>query len=619
MYLYSALLLGICLPSLSSSLDNGVALTPPMGFNSYMAGEALQNEDGLLRAANFMIQSGLRDLGFRFVNTDEGWEEKNRDSSGNLVWNATLYPNGLPYLIESLHNLKMLFGIYGAASGVTCGEKPGQLYFERIDAMRYASWGVDFLKSDNCASYALDSSVRFRAMRDALNATGKPIVLSIEPFSILPDTSQSSQVSNMWRTGVDIEGTWDAILDRADIADKWAPLAGPKLGWNDPDLLNVNNNLNLGENRVYFGLWSIMKAPLILSTDFLTLDTRILEIITNQDVISINQDKIGIPARKIQIDGNHLPWKVGVEDCAFPENSLLYSRRISRSKVGNHEAGPGNIDTRRWTVIRSGKFSQNVAHYQIRNEATTRCLSQLNGISVVLLPCEANSDQMWSFEKGMTTVTTIINLAVQKALAIPPSMLYSKVHGNDQSSVSDLAYGENGLILVTPFTQDTCTSRWCENYDPEQMWYFSPSEGTFRHSLYLSSMNHIDTNNQNDQDGYRLTTKNPTFRHHCLAHVLSTGNTGSEAGITEVWAGPLAEGKEVVAFLNRGEKEADISIAMDAITSKNGTYLVRNVWASKDLFFVHQNLNLTTTVPGHDMVILCLYPASHRMKQTKVG
>ena len=99
--------------------------------------------------------------------------------------------------------------------------------------------------------------------RGALNRTGHPIVLSIEPFSINPDPEQSYRVSNMWRTGCDIGGDWSSIINRADIADKWAPLAAPG-GWNDPDMINVQNppgspksagSLSFGENRVYFGLW----------------------------------------------------------------------------------------------------------------------------------------------------------------------------------------------------------------------------------------------------------------------------------------------------------------------------------------------------------------------------
>ena len=120
------------------------------------------------------------------------------------------------------------------------GVMPGQLFNEDIDAQTYAEWGLDYLKSDNCASYALDSSVRFGAMRSALNRTGRAIVLSIEPFSINPDPEQSYKVSNLWRTGCDISGDWATVTNRADIADKWASLAGPG-GWNDPDMINVQN------------------------------------------------------------------------------------------------------------------------------------------------------------------------------------------------------------------------------------------------------------------------------------------------------------------------------------------------------------------------------------------
>lgn len=183
------------------------------------------------------------------------------------------YPSGLPAFTARLHNQSLKYGIYGAASGVTCGTNPGQLYNEDRDARWYAAQGVDYLKSDNCArwaltslrsplgrllafsagppspglglvapaawtrrqlingpdapSYALDSSVRFGAMADALNRTGKGIVLSIEPFAITPDPEQSLRVSNLARVFMDIRGDEVTFLDRADHSDKWSPLAGP--------------------------------------------------------------------------------------------------------------------------------------------------------------------------------------------------------------------------------------------------------------------------------------------------------------------------------------------------------------------------------------------------------
>ena len=703
--LVSTLPLSLLLTITTTALDNGVALTPPMGFNSYMAGAALQNEVGLLRAAEFMLRTlppftttttttrlaqdqsddtnanananttsissmmrrrksssystrkSMRSVGYRYINTDEGWEESTRDaSSGTIRWNATLYPSGMPAFVEQLHNKSFYFGIYGAASAVTCGggnSIVGQLYHERHDAAVLASWGVDFLKSDNCANYALDPSVRYRAMRDALNATGRPMVLSIEPFGMHPDPAQSSEVANMWRTGVDIEGTWDAMLDRADVADKWAPLAGPKAGWNDPDMINVHGGLTLGENRVYFGLWAIMKAPLLISTDLLNLDRSILDIITNTEVIEMNQDVLGIPARKVLIDGLPVPWKVDVEDCAFPDQSLQYSRRVAQDRYGMPRAGPGVVDTRRWNVVDTGSSTGTMLNYEITNQATGRCLTQSNGTTVVLLPCTGARSQLWMFDKGITTVTSITNVEVNLALAISASALYSQIHGRDNYPVSDRAYGKGGLILVKPMDQDdSCDSRSCENYHPEQMWYYSPVEGRLRHSLFTSSINHLELQNQDKQDGYILTSKVPTFRHDCLAHVLSTANTGTESGTSEVWTGFLAGGSIVVGFVNRGHGPATISIPLDALSAHTSTststttttsttststtttsttstttttttttltrqhrqiqqsYLVRDAWKARDLFVVHSGEIVQLEVLGHDMAVLRLIPLS---------
>ena len=251
--MWLALLL-CCAPLRAAALDNGVARTPPMGFNTYMSG--LSGEVGMGTVAAFLVSSGLRDAGYRYVNTDELWERGTRDpETGRLQWNTSAFPSGLPAFVDRLHRMGLRFGIYGAASGVTCGTNPGQLYHEALDAQTYAAWGVDYLKSDNCASYALDPSVRFAAMRDALNRTGRPVVLSIEPFSIAPDPAQSRDVANLWRTGCDIAGEWGSVLESADVCDKWAPLAGPG-AWNDPDMINVQNPEGVsGAVRARRGQW----------------------------------------------------------------------------------------------------------------------------------------------------------------------------------------------------------------------------------------------------------------------------------------------------------------------------------------------------------------------------
>ena len=214
------------------ALNNGLALTPPCGLNSYMAGGS--GAAFLSRQADWFVSTGLDKLCFTFVNSDEGWEEHARNATtSELVADPKQYPEGIPALVASLASkgVGIQLGLYGAASGVTCGGVSGQLGYEDLDAATLARWGVRYWKSDNCASYAMGGA-RFAATRDALLRTKAPIVLSIEPFSIAPDVRQSSKLANLWRVGKDISGDWGATLNRASISDKWAPLAGPG-GWND--------------------------------------------------------------------------------------------------------------------------------------------------------------------------------------------------------------------------------------------------------------------------------------------------------------------------------------------------------------------------------------------------
>lgn len=254
MLLHRPLALALALGA-ARALNNGLALTPPMGLNSYMSGNAF-----LSSIADYFVANGLDKLGFVYVNSDEGWELHDRNATTHeLMWDQAQYPVGIPALVQSLaaKGVGIKLGLYGAASGVTCGGISGQLGYEDIDVATLVRWGVGYWKvraiqenapcsrahrarqthrgpnpaqSDNCASYAMDSSVRFAATRDAMLRQRAQIVYSIEPFAISPDIRQSSKVSNVWRIGMDIGGSFGPTIDRASISDKWAPLAGPG-GW----------------------------------------------------------------------------------------------------------------------------------------------------------------------------------------------------------------------------------------------------------------------------------------------------------------------------------------------------------------------------------------------------
>ena len=118
--------------TVASALNNGLCVKPPMGYNTYMG------HTDVMTIAKYFVSSGFRNSGYEFVNSDEGWEEKNRTADGKIVPTKTFAPDGMKALVSTIHGMGLKLGIYGAASGVTCGNMPGQLYFEDVDAQTYA-------------------------------------------------------------------------------------------------------------------------------------------------------------------------------------------------------------------------------------------------------------------------------------------------------------------------------------------------------------------------------------------------------------------------------------------------------------------------------------------------
>jgi hypothetical protein len=605
--LSSALLLAALssLPSPSLALNNGLALTPPCGLNSYMAGKS--GAAFLQSIADFFGATGMNASCFKFVNTDEGWELSTRDPvTQRLRWDPNQYPMGVPNFTASLAAQGgYKFGLYGAASGVTCGGISGQLGYEDLDVDTFISWGVGLLKSDNCASYAMDSSVRFAATRDALLRANADIVYSIEPFAITPNLRQSARVANYWRIGKDISGSYPDVLDRASISDKWAPLAGPG-AWNDPDMINVGTHLSDAENRAYFGLWCIIKAPLLLSADLPALPASIQATITNPEVVAINQDPLGVQARKLLVDGSPVPFLVGFERCDAGAGGGTAGLR-ARSFPGANAVS----DTRVWAT----EPHASVANASLLvNSATGRCLSAgaASGLTdiAVLLPCNATDAlQAWTYGPNARTVATLVNAGTGLALAASNSTLFSSPHGDDPYPSPDAAYGAVSAVLQAPSPTQPCGNRDCQGYTPAQLWYGPDlQDGFIAQATFTASINHCF-----DGDCYELTKKPPTFALNCLAHVLSVRNGGTDGGQTEVWGGPLAGGSWVLALLNAGSPaNATIAAPFSAFevpgVGAATSFCVRDVWARANLGVFTGSFS--ATVAPHDVGIYRLTPGA---------
>ena len=587
----------LLLTTTTVALDNGLARTPPCGLNSYMSGKS---------GADFFVASGMDKSCFTFVNSDEGWELGLRNATTHeLVADPAQYPDGIPALVAALaqKGVGIGLGLYGAASGVTCGGVSGQLGYESLDIATLVRWGVRYWKSDNCASYAMDSSVRFAATRDALLRQHAQIVYSIEPFSISPDVRQSTKVANVYRVAMDIGRTFADTLNRASISDKWAPLAGPG-SWSDPDMMNVGTHFTDGENRVLFGLWAIMKAPMLLSADLPTLPASIKAIITSLEVTAVNQDAAGVQARKLMIDGKILPWLVGFESCSAGVGG---GAAAMKNRGWTNSVPP--VDTRIWT---SAPHLTEAGSVVLMNTATSRCLvpGSAQGLqTVVLLPCNASDrQQAWSYGTGgAQSVAALVHSASGLALAAGNSSLFSSQHKDDQAPLPDAAYGAVVLGLVPFLPTQPCNDRNCEGYHPEQLWFGPDVVDSFiAQATYVASINHCF-----DGSCYELTHRAPTYQHHCLAHVLSVRNVGSDSGTTEVWGGPLTGGAFVLALLNAGPDAAPIAAPFSALgvpgVGDATPFCVRSLWAPA------ANLgdftgSFSATVPSHDLGVFRLSP-----------
>eukprot|EP00271_Cylindrocystis_brebissonii_P005059 TRINITY_DN169_c0_g1_i9.p1 TRINITY_DN169_c0_g1~~TRINITY_DN169_c0_g1_i9.p1 ORF type:complete len:343 (-),score=49.62 TRINITY_DN169_c0_g1_i9:2171-3199(-) len=272
-------------------LNNGLARTPQMGWNSWNHFFCNIDENIIRESADAIVSSGLAAKGYTYLNIDDCWADVKRNASGFLTPRNTTFSHGIKAIADYVHDKGLKFGIYSDAGTLTCALQPGSLGYEERDAALWASWGVDYLKYDNC--YADDTSPqsRYTTMRDALNKTGRPILYSMCDWGVAQPALWGAGVGNSWRTTGDIEDYWGSMIEVAILNNEWAEFAGPG-GWNDPDMLEIGNGgMTYNEYRIHFSLWAIMKAPLLIGCDVRKMSAETLEILGNTEVIAINQGK----------------------------------------------------------------------------------------------------------------------------------------------------------------------------------------------------------------------------------------------------------------------------------------------------------------------------------------
>ncbi|KAJ6372857.1 hypothetical protein OIU76_027230 [Salix suchowensis] len=316
----------------SSLSANGLGLAPPMGWNSWNHFHCDIEEKLIRETADAMVSSGLAALGYEHVNLDDCWAELNRDSEGNLVPKTSTFPSGIKALADYIHGKGLKLGIYSDAGSQTCSRTmPGSLGHEEHDARTFASWGVDYLKYDNCNNDGTSPTERYPVMSKALLNSGRPIFFSLCEWGQEDPATWAPDVGNSWRTTGDISDNWDSMTSRADQNDEWASYAAPG-GWNDPDMLEVGNGgMTTEEYRSHFSIWAIAKAPLLIGCDVRTMSNETLEILSNKEVIEVNQDKLGVQGKKVKKNGDLEVWAGSLSNKKVAV--VLWNRRSSRATV----------------------------------------------------------------------------------------------------------------------------------------------------------------------------------------------------------------------------------------------------------------------------------------------
>jgi alpha-galactosidase len=287
----------------------GLALTPPMGWNSWNTFASNISESLIKETADAMIANGMRDAGYTYIVIDDCWESRERDAQGNLVPDPKKFPGGMKALGDYLHAKGFKFGIHSCAGTKTCAGYPGGRGHEYQDALSYASWGIDFLKYDWCEHGTADARETYKTMRDAIHTAGRPMVFSLCEWGQNKPWEWAGDVGHMWRTTGDIYGSYDGrkgwesgwkrnldlqyTLVESNGPDGIGKYAGPG-HWNDPDMLEVGTEgLSYGESRAHFSLWCIVAAPLIAGNDVRHMEPVYRDMLVNKDVLAIDQDALG--------------------------------------------------------------------------------------------------------------------------------------------------------------------------------------------------------------------------------------------------------------------------------------------------------------------------------------
>ncbi len=301
-------LFGLPILQLRAQKFDDLAMTPPMGWNSWNTFAVHITERLVEDMADAIVSSGMKSAGYTYLVLDDGWMAMERDSQGNLVPDPEKFPHGMKPVADYVHSKGLKFGLYNCAGTKTCAGYPGTRGYEYQDARNYAAMEIDYLKFDWCSADGINAKEAYATMSKAIRKAGRPIIFSLCEWGQNKPWEWAAPVGQLWRTTGDINGIYDGVKQYGNwhangvmtIVDMQIGLqkyAGPG-HWNDPDMLEVGTGMTAAEDRTHFAMWCMLAAPLIAGNDLRKMSPQTIAILTNKDMVAIDQDPLGNEAVK---------------------------------------------------------------------------------------------------------------------------------------------------------------------------------------------------------------------------------------------------------------------------------------------------------------------------------
>jgi alpha-galactosidase len=314
----------------NSANTGRLALTPPMGWNSWNKFGCDVSEKLIREMTDALVTSGMKDAGYQFVNIDDCWQVS-RDANGVIVAAPERFPSGIKALADYVHSQGLKLGIYTDAGRMTCERRPGSYGHEEQDIKTYAAWGIDYVKIDWCYAEGLDPEVQYPKFRDAIAHSGRPIVFSICNWGVKAPWTWGPKTGNLWRTTGDISDNYDRMSVIGFDQNGLEKFAGPG-HWNDPDMLEVGNGkMNDDEYRTHMALWAILAAPLLSGNDIRSMSAETKAILMNREIIAVDQDPKGEQGHRLWDEG---PLEIWVKPLADGSKAVgLFNRGESTLQI----------------------------------------------------------------------------------------------------------------------------------------------------------------------------------------------------------------------------------------------------------------------------------------------